>query len=105
MIASAALALAACGSNGTDGNVAADTAMTAEAITANDVTAIDAVTGHAANMAADVDYSNVSVDNVSDKPSAKSGTAKRPQAKPEADGLTDPIHDAGDEAPAPANAQ
>ena len=43
-IAGAALALSACGAKTEEGNVAADAGMTAEAITANDVTAIDAVT-------------------------------------------------------------
>ena len=47
--------LAACGkSDDGDGN-AAGPGMTAEAIATNDVTAIDAVTGEAANMAADVE--------------------------------------------------
>ena len=55
-IAGAALALAACGNNGQAGNTTnVGEGLTAENIVYNDVTAIDAVTGDAANMAADVD--------------------------------------------------
>lgn len=51
-----ALSLAACGNGDQAGNtVNADQGLTAESIVANDITAIDAVTGQAANMAADVD--------------------------------------------------
>jgi hypothetical protein len=50
------LTLAACGNNDqTDTNQNIDENLTAETIVSNDVTAIDAVTGDAANMAADVD--------------------------------------------------
>lgn len=51
-----ALALAACGKSDQAANNQniADT-LTADSIVSNDVTAIDAVTGDAANMAADVD--------------------------------------------------
>jgi hypothetical protein len=52
----AALLLAACGKNGqADQTQNADDNLTADSIVSNDVTAIDAVTGDAANMAADVD--------------------------------------------------
>jgi hypothetical protein len=57
LFAGASLALTACGKNdqaGTSQNAGDN--LTAEKIVANDVTAIDAVTGDAANMAADVDY-------------------------------------------------
>jgi hypothetical protein len=57
LAAGAALALAACKNNDqhdTTANV--DENLTAENIVSNDVTAIDAVTGEAANMAADVNY-------------------------------------------------
>ena len=67
LIAAAALALAACGNNDqADNTQNVDENLTAENIVSNDVTAIDAVTGDAANMAADVDYSNLadnSLDN------------------------------------------
>jgi hypothetical protein len=59
LLAGAALTLGACGRNNQSGNTAnVDDSLTAENIVANDVTAIDAVTGDAANMAADVDYAN-----------------------------------------------
>ena len=51
-----ALALAGCKNNDqTDKTQNADENLSAESIVSNDVTAIDAVTGDAANMAADVD--------------------------------------------------
>ena len=56
LTAAAVLALSACGKNNQAGTAEnADEGMTAESIVSNDVTAIDAVTGDAANMAADVD--------------------------------------------------
>ena len=57
LAAAAVLALSACGKNNqTEANQAGDDGMTADSIVSNDVTAIDAVTGDAANMAADVNY-------------------------------------------------
>jgi len=59
LLAAAALALAACGKNNQSGQTQnAGEDMSAESIVANDVTAIDAVTGDAANMAADVPLTN-----------------------------------------------
>ena len=57
IFAGASLVLSACGKSDETGNTqnAAD-GLTAGAIVANDVTAIDAVTGDAANMAADMNY-------------------------------------------------
>ena len=56
LIAAAALGLAACGKTDQAGNTAnVDSSLTADNAVSNDVTAIDAVTGDAANMAADVD--------------------------------------------------
>lgn len=63
LFAGASLALTGCGKNDQSGaanNVGAD--LTAEKIVANDVTAIDAVTGDAANMAADMNYE--ALDNI-----------------------------------------
>ena len=60
LITAAALSLVACGGNPQSENtVDADAGLTAEHIVANDVTAIDAVTGDAANMAADVNYAEI----------------------------------------------
>lgn len=57
LLAIPALALAACGKdNEEEGRGNAGAGLTADAIVANDVTAIDAVTADAANMAADIDY-------------------------------------------------
>jgi major membrane immunogen (membrane-anchored lipoprotein) len=61
-VAVAALALGGCGNNDQkDNTINVDENLTAENIVSNDVTAIDAVTGDAANMAADVDmnYGNL----------------------------------------------
>jgi hypothetical protein len=55
LVAGAALALTACGSNGQAGNTTnINEGLTADNIVSNDITAIDAVTGDAANMAADM---------------------------------------------------
>ena len=56
LLAGAALGLGACGNNDqSDNSMNLDENLTAENIVSNDVTAIDAVTADAANMAADVD--------------------------------------------------
>jgi hypothetical protein len=81
LVSSAALALTACGNNDqTDNTQNVDENLTAENIVSNDVTAIDAVTGDAANMAADVDYSNL-VDNGLDNMVNESG-GPNPASKP-----------------------
>jgi PBP1b-binding outer membrane lipoprotein LpoB len=64
LIAGAALALGGCGNNDqTDKTQNSDENLTAQNIVSNDVTAIDAVTGDAANMAADVDTNYGNLDN------------------------------------------
>ena len=56
MILAAAFGLAACGGGNQAGNTAnIQENVTAQAFESNDITAIDAVTGEDANMAADVD--------------------------------------------------
>ena len=78
----AALALAACGNNDqTDNTQNIDENLTAENIVSNDVTAIDAVTGDAANMAADVDmnYGNL---GTPDEEAANAGSAKPKKPAP-----------------------
>jgi hypothetical protein len=58
LLAGPALLLTACGNNDqTDNTLNVDENLAAENIVSNDVTAIDAVTGDASNMAADVNYS------------------------------------------------
>ena len=57
LVAGAALAVAACSSNNAANNTMnVDENLAAENIVSNDVTAIDAVTGDASNMAAEVNY-------------------------------------------------
>lgn len=88
LLAGAAIALSACGTNGdADATANADTGLTADKIAANDITAIDAVTGEAANMAADVDYSNLVMNDGNQSGSsatAKSTNSSKPAAKPAA---------------------
>jgi len=79
LIAAAALGLAGCSNNDQkDNNLNVDENLSAESIVSNDVTAIDAVTGDAANMAADVDmnYGNLDVN------SAAAASTNAPVAKP-----------------------
>ena len=79
LIAGAALALAACKNNDqADNTQNIDESLSAENIVSNDVTAIDAVTGDAANMAAE--------SNIDEVPAANSenatDTTSQPQSKP-----------------------
>jgi len=84
----AALALSACGSkNAADNSAIAGDNAASQTIVTNDVTAIDAATGEAANMAPDVNYTfneanlasgtNTSNGSAVHKPSRK---ATKPQA-------------------------
>ena len=87
LVAGVALALAACGNNDQADNTSnVDENLTAENIVSNDVTAIDAVTGEDANMAADVDvnYFNELDNNLDATLQATSNTpavARRAPAK------------------------
>ena len=80
LLFTAALALSACKNNDIhDNTMNVDENLTAENIVSNDVTAIDAVTGDAANMAADVDMNYGNLDqnetaNVSAFPKPKPQT-------------------------------
>ena len=78
----AALALSACGSkNAADNSAVGEENAASQTIVTNDVTAIDAATGEAANMAPDVNYTfdesnlengtNTSNNTVSHKPPAR----------------------------------
>ncbi len=79
-----AVALAACGNNDqTDNTQNVDENLTAENIVSNDVTAIDAVTGDAANMAADVDMNYGNLGNAGDETANESSPKpKKPASKP-----------------------
>jgi hypothetical protein len=87
IIAGVVLALAGCGNNDqTDNTTNVDENLAAENIVTNDVTAIDAVTADAANMAADVNYADEvdngldnSVGNAANRPSP---AARRPVPRP-----------------------
>jgi len=81
LIAGAALALAGCKNNDQHDNTEnVDENLTAENIVSNDVTAIDAVTGDAANMAADVDtnYGNLDFNAVAATTNAPAARPPRP---------------------------
>jgi hypothetical protein len=83
----AALAVSACGNNDqADNTQNVDENLSAENIVSNDVTAIDAVTADSANMAADVDYSNLmdnSLDNMVNEGSGSKPPAKAPRPRPQ----------------------
>ncbi len=76
----AALALAGCGKQAAEDAATNGTAaVTAEEYSVNDVTAIDAVTGQAANMAADVQWNDGdSLDNGEDS-SAETDNSSAPK--------------------------
>jgi len=79
IIIAGAITLAACGNNDqTDNSQNVDENLTAENIVSNDVTAIDAVTGDAANMAADSDVNDLG--NVS---SGSGNASAFPRPRPE----------------------
>ncbi|MEO7277892.1 MAG: hypothetical protein ABIW33_07715 [Sphingomicrobium sp.] len=87
LLAGAFLALTACNKHDQAGTAQkSDESLSADAIVANDVTAIDAVTADAANMAADVDYEALDPSagndgNAADLP-AKHRSATPPAPKP-----------------------
>jgi hypothetical protein len=80
LLLAATLALSACKNNDQRDNTQnVDENLTAENIVSNDVTAIDAVTGDQANMAADVDMNYANIDEngtatPSDEPTKKPST-------------------------------
>jgi len=85
--AATALTLSACKNNDQHDNTTnVDENLTAENIVSNDVTAIDAVTGEAANMAADVNYTeaDTNLDNETNAaaPSAAPRANREPRPKP-----------------------
>jgi hypothetical protein len=85
LIAGLALGLSGCGNNDQkDNNLNIDENLTAESIVSNDVTAIDAVTGDAANMAADVDMNYGNLEENGAEPSSNGpARATKPAPKPE----------------------
>ena len=111
LLAGPALVLAACGDNGqADNTINADDGLSAESFSSNDITAIDAVTGDASNMAADVDYVSELNDlgdgnGGSDEPSApaKGSTPRRPANDAATANTAAPEPAANATAAAPAN--
>jgi hypothetical protein len=96
LITGAALALAACGNNDQSDNTQnVDENLSAENIVSNDVTAIDAVTSDAANMAADVEFNVVenSLDNGVQNDAAGAGSPKQPAPRRPRQGTLSPAPD------------
>jgi hypothetical protein len=82
LAAATALTLGACRNNDQhDNTVNADENLTAENIVSNDVTAIDAVTGDAANMAADVNYTAIPNETGNEANAQAPATMPRPHPK------------------------
>ena len=92
LLLAAVLALAACRNNDqTDNTQNVDENLTAENIVSNDVTAIDAVTGDAANMAADVDMNYGNIDeNGAAVPSNEPDKISAPKPKTPREGTLSP---------------
>ena len=85
LLIAAVLVLSSCGKNNqTATSQNADEGMTAESIVSNDVTAIDAVTGDAANMAADVDMNYGNLDQGDGAASNSEAAPKPADRKPAA---------------------
>ena len=81
--AATALSLCSCGKKAdSELNANADTGLTADAIGSNDVTAIDAVTGEAANMAADVAFAPANNATVGNGSSASGDSNSAAPSKP-----------------------
>lgn len=79
-----ALALGACSNNDqADNSQNIDENLTAENIVSNDVTAIDAVTGDAANMAAESNLDQMPEANVENSGNAAKPTARKPAVRPD----------------------
>jgi hypothetical protein len=111
LAAATALTLAACKNNDQHDNTTnVDENLTAENIVSNDVTAIDAVTGDAANMAADLNYTDVGnvPDNATNAVASSAGPRpnREPTPRPKPTTTTAPAAKAPTTpAPATTNAQ
>ena len=83
LLLTAALALAACKNNDQhDNTMNVDENLTAENIVSNDVTAIDAVTGDAANMAAESDMNAINLETNAETPANSESSSAPPAARP-----------------------
>ena len=93
LAAALVLGLAACSNNDqTDNTLNVDENLTAENIVSNDVTAIDAVTGDAANMAADVDTNFGNLDETASDVASNTPAAhsSKPVSKAPHEGTSSP---------------
>ena len=104
ILVAGALALAACSNNDAHDNTTnIDQNLTAENIVSNDVTAIDAVTGQDANMAASAEINDtapVNIDDLNDSAPAK--TAAKTEKKSSSSDAAKPKKPA-DSAPTTSN--
>ena len=83
LLVAAFLVLSACGKNDQADNMQnVDDNLSADSIVSNDVTAIDAVTGDAANMAADVDMNYGNLDAGPTETALNEGSAKPSRPTP-----------------------
>jgi hypothetical protein len=78
-VAAVALTISACGDKAADGGANISENVAAEAIYSNDTTAIDAATGDASNMAADVAYTVNSIE--ADGDDAEDGRSTRNRSR------------------------
>ena len=79
----ASMTLAGCGKDEATGDTSAiDQAVTANDFETNDVTAIDAATGAAANMAADVDINAIGNEDTESPRPAASSSSRPPRNEP-----------------------
>ena len=79
LLLAAAIGLTGCSNNDQAGNTQnVDEKLTAETISSNDVTAIDAVTAEAANMAADVEFNDVDNDLDNEDTAANAAAPAKP---------------------------
>ena len=100
LVAGSALILTACGNERqADNTLNVDENLAAENIVSNDVTAIDAVTGDASNMAADVNYSEPT--NIGEN--AGNASAKIPTPRTKAPGKP-PLEESAPAGPVTNNA-
>jgi hypothetical protein len=97
LLSAIALSLGACGKSDEAERDAQGSAMTANAISSNDITAIDAVTGEAANIAADVQIDA----NLLAEANAGNASAPADGSRPRRGDRPGPS--TGSRAPAPAN--
>jgi hypothetical protein len=98
------LAVTACGKNQQAQNqIDTGDQLSADSIVANDVTAIDAVTGAAANMAADVDVNYGAAIDANAGAPAVNDAAKKPASSPASKRRAPTDADSNSAATAPAN--